>query len=418
GWQRLNTLAVVAKASAIAAVAAPDATVYTGMGTVPLNFQFGFAAPSGIGKGLCMAAPLIAVGRDGKPVDYVKRPAASGEMFVELFYTAVEDETTGKPKTVRHDLPVICEWTEVDSFAAKTSNKGNTLDPYLRSAWSGEDVGDVSISRQKDKAGMILTAGTYRSIVTMGVQPKKSAPLLRDGGGGSKQRTIWFMVPDHEPPRKAAAIREVRDELAAQLGLHVTPLDPPTLSVHGPGSIVVEPEIQDEVLERRALVLSEDASIHEDETHRDNNRIRIAAIYAGWVAGAGNTAVVDAAAWRWADAVMESSSRTRESITKVATMADIQEATNRGDMDGVRRLAAEMRVESANEAMAHSTLERVRQVLTKTGPLSTSGLKNGYLTQKQRKALDDALVIGEVANLVVFDPDARRWAVTEAGRIN
>lgn len=412
GWQFGNPLGVLGKAMATAVCAEPETVVYSGQGTVPLNLQLGYVGKSGQGKGLCMSAPMRPAGSN---TVIVKETPASGETFVDLFFVR-EKNADNIIEAVRHKYPVIATWDEIDSYAAKTAGKGNTLEPHLRSAFTGGDVGDKSLSREREKVGMFLEAGTYRFVSAFGIQPKRAAPLLKDGGGGTLQRTLWLPITDYDAPKTAADIRAVRAELAQRLGLPIVPQDAPELVVSGPVSVTVDMAIQDEVLEHRALVVVDDASVADEDRHRNNYRIRVASIFAGWCAGMGNPAHVDAAAWRWADAVMELSARERKSTETSASNAEMVEAAGKGKLDAVRRMAAELESETAEVAQMYATVRRLRVVLTRVNERTERELANNYCTKKQRAVLHLALAQGSDSGLLYKTCDDK-WAVTDAGRL-
>lgn len=412
GWQFGNPLGVLGKAMAVAVCAEPETTVYSGQGTVPLNLQLGYVGKSGQGKGLCMSAPMRPAGSN---TTIIRETPASGETLVDLFY-AREKNADGIIEAVRHPYPVISVWDEIDTYAAKTAGKGNTLEGHLRSTFTGGDVGDKSLSREREKVGMFLEAGTYRFVSAFGIQPMRAAPLIRDGGGGTLQRTLWLPVTDYDAPKTAADIRAVRADLAQRMGLGFVPLDAPELVVSGPVSVTVDMAIQDEVLEHRALVVVDDESVSDEDRHRNNYRVRVASIFAGWCAGMGNPAHVGAAAWRWADALMELSARERKSTMTSATNAEMKDAANKGKLDAVRRMAADLESETTEVAYVYSTVKRLRTVMSGVGARTERDLANNYCTKKQRAVLHLALAQGLDSGLLYKTCDDK-WDVTDAGRI-
>lgn len=205
GWQRGNPLGVLAKAIMYAACAEPTTTIYSGMAVTPFNFQFGYVGKPGQGKSMCMSAPMRVLGT----ADLIRQETpASGEVLIDMFFDRVKNEETKTVEVVRHELPVLAVWDEIDAFAAKTAGKNaTTLESHLRSLFSGNDVGDKSISREKDKVGSFLEALSYRFCCAFGIQPRRAAPLMEDGGSGTLQRTCWLPVTDYDAPVKAADIR-------------------------------------------------------------------------------------------------------------------------------------------------------------------------------------------------------------------
>lgn len=448
GYQHGSPRGVLAKALIVSALSEPETKFYSGMATTPLNLQIGFVGASGRGKGRAMSAPISPL--NGKM--WRKDTPASGEALINLFFDKVtEPKADGKGEVtlaVRHEDGVWIEWSEIDGYAAKagksngTSSGGGanvTMDSHIRSLISGEAVGDKSLTRERQAVGSRLEPLSYRFCVTLGVQPRRAHPLIKDGGGGTLQRTIWIGVTDPDCPRTAADIRAIRDQLAKRLGMTTTPDDAPTLSVVGPGKVIVQPSIQDLILEDAATVASGSSEIADDDTHMNNLTIRLAAIFAGWVAhekkpngalrngasvpfGSGFipqsiTATVDDAAWWWARCFMEWSRRDRADISRDARKGAVQEMHERGQFDAERQLAKNSRIDAAEEAEARKTLDRVVAVLEKHGgELDERTLLNFRLSKKQRKTYVDAREIGEAEGILIALPVAGKGTVIQLDR--
>lgn len=417
GYQRGSPRGVLMRAILVSALSEPNTIIYTGMDQTPLNFQIGFVGQSGRGKGRAMGAPI-------EPVNnalWEKDTPASGEKLIDLFFEKVEEPNDDGKGTrtvaVRHNRGVWIEWAEVDAFAAKAGKANGTrsgggsnmtLDSYIRQLITGEVVGDRSLTRDRQAVGSRLEAMSYRFAVTFGVQPERAHPLVADGGGGTLQRTLWVKTIDEDMPRKAPEIRAVRAQLARNLGLPTVPDIAPTLFVAGPSKVEVTPDIQDRILEDSATILSGSDEIAAEDTHMNLIAIRLAAIFAGWVSWemksngmpfVGNcqpnvTAVVDAAAWWWAQCLIEMSKRDRTAIYQAGTAALQKESEDAGVRDGIRAVAREHRILAEQDAEARKTLNRIVEYLEKNGPQYESKIKSFGMSGNQKKSYSAAVDLG------------------------
>lgn len=354
GYATGSPWAMLGKALTVAVCDAPEARVWTGVGTksAPLNLIVAFTGPPGIGKGLTMAAPLIEghMGINDWGGARQMPPPASGEILATYFYDATTDDE-GKTIYVQHDDPIRLDWAEVDHLVAKASGKGSTIDSALRSLFSGETIGDMSLTRKKEGTPCTVEGGTYSAVVTVGAQPKRTAPILASGAGGLLQRFLWMWLADvgaldtHE---KASA----RAELATLLGVSVPLTGAPTIRVHGPrGRITVDTAVLELMDEHRQQVLQQGGEFAESVAHQQNLHLRIATIYAGWRVAPGQPVHVDVAAWEWAAAVIEHSTRSLGQIKKELKGVKRQEATDKGEEWDTAK-AAQQRAQEAREDSA------------------------------------------------------------------
>lgn len=401
---------VLGKAICVASLDATDVSVPTGTGSrpIPLNPMVAFVAPSGVGKGMTMSAPLVSGSARINDPGPVRVTPASGEALIDSFYvTDVIDEETKKLGPVRHDRPVWADWAEIDALAAKAGSKGATLEPVLRSIFTGEDAGDESITRKGGGFGCTLEAGTYRCAVTVGVQPKRAAPLLRDGGGGTLQRLTWLDVTDTGTALHPSDIPSARADLAQRLGLSHVPNSAPAITVHGPvGGVVMSQDVQDDIMLQRYDVLNDTGTVAEEDTHRNNSRIRYGAIFAGWLVSPGQPVVLDARAWRWADAVLEHSSRVRKSITTTAKAEDDAEALRRGRLNGLSNHAAKAAAEAVLEKEHTLNMHKLSAMVKKQPGLSAR-MYQSALSRDRRKYFWQHLEMAEEKGLVRCTQDGK-----------
>lgn len=417
GYQKGNPLAVLAKGIATAACDAPKAAVLTGIGKrpAPLNFLFCLAAPSGIGKGTSLDAPIVVA----DPLSgYVKVSPASGEALINAFYEDVPAPDGRGTEKVRHFAPVWATWGEIDAFAAKSGGSSSTLDATLRSLFTGEDAGDTSISRLKSGFGCTIEGGTYRFVMFVGAQPDHAGGFLDDETGGTLQRLLWLPVLDEDAPTKAADIRAYRPLLASLLGVPATSVrfSPPTLSVWGPrAGVTLDPSIEDEMLERRGRILSGEP-VDPLDTHRDNLRVRIAAVFAGWRAGIGNPAVIDDAAWWWASCLVELSKRTRKECEEAFDRERQKKAKIRGKDDADRYVARDAEIKEIEYQRIRKLSDKIAVIVKESGTINMSTIKGRSTNKYNRDLFDQATDLLIVNGDIVADRSGRTITYTWAGK--
>jgi hypothetical protein len=167
-----------------------------------LNSAAVLVAPSGGGKGstldtageLLPLAPLA-------DVRFKDAPVGSGEGMVKVFFEQVEvPGENGKPQKQwekRFDA-VFFRIDEGEMLKSLGQRSGQTTMTVLRSAWSGERLGNSYSDRER--RGLILPEHTYRVGLVMGVQPEHAKFLLDDAAGGTPQRFLWVALVDPTAP--------------------------------------------------------------------------------------------------------------------------------------------------------------------------------------------------------------------------
>lgn len=340
GYQLGNPIAALGKALAVAACDQPSAVVGVGIGgkPTPLNLMEALVARSGQGKGLTLEAPMACANPHG---GYRQKTPASGEALVGEFFEEVPAADGKGTETVRHYEPIWSSWGEIDTLEAKAQHQGATLDSTLRSLWSGERVGDISIGRKKSGIGMELEAFTYRSVLMVGAQFKRLKAVIGDETSGTLQRYLFLPIGDDDAPVTYKDIIAQRHRLDRLLGITRKEHDiAPIIDVWGPGAgISVAPHIKEYLVEHRGAVLRTEQEIGDLDTHVNNNRLRVAALFAGWVAGQGNHATVDSAAWYWAGCLMEVSRRLRDSARHGAEVQKHDDTVDAGKSDALRQMS-------------------------------------------------------------------------------
>lgn len=176
---------------------------------IGLTLYVGLVGPPESGK-----SAAIALARRALPVPPNKdipdgMPLGSGEGFVELLFTMVEDPDGGKVKVkqqTRH--AAIFHIDEVGALTTLGSRKDSVVLSTLRTAFTHGGLGQANASAEKRR---VVPGGSYVYGITMGIQPSEAGPLLADDGAGTPQRFLWLMANDPLAPEER-------------------PVDPPPLS--------------------------------------------------------------------------------------------------------------------------------------------------------------------------------------------
>lgn len=195
-------LAAMARASALIP---PTVVLPATVGSVAsLNFLAGIAASSGAGK-----STSVDVARELVPIDRVDViadvPPGSGEGLIELYFEFVTEEgPDGKQRKVKRKTKngALIYLDEGQALGEMGSRKGATLLPTLRSAWSGQTLGQSNATQETHR---VLPAHSYRMAIVVGFQLEYVADLIADAGGGTPQRFVFASatdpsIPDKRPP--------------------------------------------------------------------------------------------------------------------------------------------------------------------------------------------------------------------------
>ena len=311
----------------IATLAPYNLTIETGVGTpLPLNVLSGLIANPGGGKSssLKLARQSVPLGRE----DIYEGPMGSGEGLIECFFDWVSEENpdTGKVVKVKRQTKnaAFIVLDEGEALQNMGSRGGTTLLPTLRSAWSGEMIGQSNAAAETRR---ILSPGEYRMAVTAGFQWSIAAELMADSSTGTPQRFVLFNANDPTIPD------EVPDEAPE------VPHPPKTLpTITGPGQnwITLDMPIRREVRARALAVRREQIKLDELDVHRDANRLREAALLA-LMEGRTEVSVED---WALAGMVMTTSDELRRRVIELAKEKASRANVARGEAEGERSAAA------------------------------------------------------------------------------
>jgi energy-coupling factor transporter ATP-binding protein EcfA2 len=194
----------------LAAMAPHTLRADTGIGTpASLNLFTAIVGPSGSGKssGLSVARDIIK--SDG---GLEEAPLGSGEGVAEA-YMGEALEGTGVMakdgsekqvkvrKQVRHN--VLFHTDEGASLNKLIERAGSTVGETLRSAWSGETIGQKNGRAETTRT---VPARSYSTGLVIGYQPSTVLPLLADYEAGTPQRFLFCWSEDDTIPTRSVKV--------------------------------------------------------------------------------------------------------------------------------------------------------------------------------------------------------------------
>lgn len=175
--------------------------------TGSLNTSIALAGRSGAGKGSVVdeSAALLDISTShDHPVG--EAPAGSGEGIIRTFFDLVPDPDSERKNPVKvwrqARRGMLVRVDEAELLRALGQRSGQTTDQILRSAWSGEALGNAYVGESGDRK---LAAHAYRLALLLSVQPEVARFLFDQAAGGTPQRLVWLAAsfdptaPD-EPP--------------------------------------------------------------------------------------------------------------------------------------------------------------------------------------------------------------------------
>ncbi|TFV81991.1 hypothetical protein E4V99_13700 [Microbacterium sp. dk485] len=162
----------------------------------PLNLAVALVGRSGAGKSTAIRGAAGAVVFAGEDVPDTAH-ARSGEAIATML-GRVQTAKGEDPVLVfaRLDHAVWLHWDEVGQLAQQGDRTGSTMLETVKSVTSGETLGGQNAKGD----GVTIPAGSYRAVLTIGVQPRRAGPLLSEGAvaGGLAARFVWLVAEDAE----------------------------------------------------------------------------------------------------------------------------------------------------------------------------------------------------------------------------
>lgn len=346
---------------------------------ISLNSLLAVIGSSGAGK-----STSAALGRALVPIirtDVYEGPLGSGEGVAELYfeYREVPDpDGRGKPakERIQTRTGALLMLDEGEALAQMAARSGTTLLPTLRSAYSGEMIGQTN-ARQETRR--VLPAGSYRFVLLVGLQDSAAALLLADTGTGTPQRFVMFSANDPAIPAEA-------DD--------APPPWPPgpwiPSKITGGQTMALDPEVLTEVRER-ALAIQRGALVLDAlDAHRDQNRIKEAAMLA-ILAGRLRITVSD---WQLAGMILDASDSVRRWIIDRARTAQAKVEDERTGV-AVRRQRIASRaldVDAHERAVVGGARAMTRRAARSAGPVTLRELTVATAGQhRQNAAIEEML---------------------------
>lgn len=374
----------------VSAMVPPDVVLPPTIGSAAsLNFDIALAGKSGETKSATIAASddYITV----TPEPERKKPG-SGQGLAKCF-AYVEKPPKLPPRQVGTAWSVIAEFPEVENLNAAGGRSGSNLLAELRSAWSGERLGEDYSDRQKT---IVLQRHRYRLSVVIGVQPLLAGPLFNGADAGTPQRILWLPVsdpgvPDERPSEPGWVKLErwprpkgLRDKYAddSLLECLAVPQDPSGLTV-----LNVPQDIIDHIDNAQVNKLRDPNSVDTLASHRNLVRLKTAALLGVF---AGRYDKITDEDWELAGVVMQVSDRTREGIQAQITAESQARNVSAGRAAGERKVAEAAVVGSAEDAAVRRVADRI---LTKLDPHEGqrySDVRRG-IAHKDRQHVEAAL---------------------------
>ncbi|CAN5601300.1 hypothetical protein BH24ACT5_BH24ACT5_17360 [soil metagenome] len=356
----------------------------------PLNLLINLVARSGGGK-----TTTAEIGRELVPIDdpdiLTDVPIGSGEGLSESFLGFVtEEQPDGKSvkvrRQVRHSLMVYIDEGQVLSELG--GRKGATLLPTLRTAWSGGVLGQANASLETYRR---IEAHSYRLTAIIAVQYVQARGILADAAGGTPQRMLWFAATDSTIPDDPP---EWPGELPWQ------PYD----RVYFHGHIQIPVNIGDEVRQRGLIQARGEATGDELDAHRDQLRLRVAALF-GIIDGRND---IDDEDWWLAGRVLEHSIAVRSSIIQLARLDAVAEE----DAAIARHIRREHRVADSTErkALESAAWSAARRVAGADKPVNRSELTRAMAGKHRQLVTVDAVIDhAESKEWIVWSDDG--WTI-------
>jgi hypothetical protein len=188
----------------IAAMAPHTLRADTGVGSpASLNLFSAVVGPSGGGKssGLSVGRNLVKANRELEEF-----PLGSGEGVAESFMGEVmaptgemakdgSEKLAKVRKMVRHNA--LFHADEGNTLNKMIERAGSTVGETLRSAWSGETIGQKNGRAETTRT---VPAGSYSLGMVIGYQPTTVLPLLDDHDAGTPQRFLYCWAVDPSIP--------------------------------------------------------------------------------------------------------------------------------------------------------------------------------------------------------------------------
>lgn len=325
-------------------------------GTGSLNLFVGLVGASGTGKGAASAVSHDAMGL-GLAEARAER-IASGEAIAHVYKRIPRN---GDPVWRDDEHAVLIEVSEIDRLTGQSQRQGSTIMADLRSAWSGERLGQIAADRSRS---VPIEAGRYRLCLVAGIQPHRAGALLDDADGGTPQRFVWLPATDPRAP-------DDPPEAPARMELEL-----PT--IRGDQALRVCDLARSEIVAARLAQNRGEADAL--DAHAMFARLKVGAA----LAIADGRADIDEDDWHLASTIAACSAATRAGVVEAMSRRRRESNRARGEADAERAAIIEERTVQAAEQRVGRTL------LRRLGPEWTARkeLRTGLLHSADRAYFD------------------------------
>lgn len=414
----------------LAAMAPHTLRADTGVATpASLNLFAAIVGPSGGGKssGLSVSRDLVKATRDLEEF-----PLGSGEGMAESYMgEAVEgtgemakdgsEKTAKVRKQVRHN--VLFHSDEGNSLNKLIERAGSTVGETLRSAWSGETIGQKNGRVETTRT---VPARSYSAGLLIGYQPTTALPLLDDFEAGTPQRFLYAWAVDPSIPGRQQRV-PWPGEIVSPFPAHV-PVEPQSTGLGtlaaAPFAGDLTPITFDEAITEELYDLEHaknTGSLPADHPLRDPFRsqhpvlkVKVSSLLA-LLEGRRHVVAED---WRLAQIVIDTSDRVRIYLQALARDAAGKARAAHEAAEGAleaHREHARISVASALETAADRRVAvRVAVVVHEQGPSTVAAVRR-KLAHRDRPAVEAAVEHAAGMGWVILDGEAGR--VTPGGSV-
>jgi bifunctional DNA primase/polymerase-like protein len=403
----------------IAAMAPHTLRADTGIGTAAsLNLFSAIVGPSGGGKssGLSVGRMLV---KETRPID--EQPLGSGEGIAEAYMGEMMEPTGDMAKDgsaklakvrkmVRHN--VLFHSDEGATLVKLLERAGSTIGETLRSAWSGETIGQKNGRVETTRT---VPAGTYACGLVIGWQPSTILPLLDDHEAGTPQRFLFCWAVDESIPPRSARVLWPGEMLSPFPEGVPTSLPPPGQIIAAPAppmmgeSIVFAEAITDELYDTEHA--KNTGSLPLEHPLRDPFRsqhpvlkVKVAALLA-LLEGRRNVTLDD---WHLAQIVIDTSDRVRIYLQALAAgkAAAAREAAERNEhaLEWHREHARASVRETVETAADRRLATRVAVWVHEDGPATLGALRKRS-AGRDRPNVEAAIELAVVAGWLAYEQD-------------
>lgn len=351
-----------------------------------LNLNGAIVARSGGGKSSAKAVAMELIPLDHRKDVRDDIPPGSGEGLAELFLGMVpETDSNGKERQVKRQVrdAAFIYLDEGQAMMELGNRKGSTLMPQLRSAWSGETLGQANATQDTFRH---LTAHSYRLSVMVGFQLEYAAGIIADAHGGTPQRFVFTTTTDPHIP-------ETSPEWPGPLKFEV----PPKI---GTGTeLLFDLAVHAEIENRARLIAQGRHQPDPLDSHADLVRMKLAAPLA-ILDGRLNVTTED---WELAGQIMRTSHAVRSWVIETAHQQATRLETARTEQQARRE---EILSDKATAKALTSGARSIANKVHRDGPIKAGKLMSAVASKhRQLVSFEDMIAYAVEEHWIVAHPE-------------